>query len=93
MRAHWERARDPAFGRQERFDTMADALHRAAALWEANRPGELAEHLAATYGNNEVFWQVVQAISDILPEGDKERQVMQGLLYGRRSYQAQGRLF
>lgn len=50
-----------------------------------NRQKELAEHLAKTYGANETFWQVAQAISEVLPEGDKEKQALQGLLYGRRA--------
>lgn len=67
---------------------MIEALHRAVALWAANRTAELQEHLAETYGANEVFWQVAQAISEVLPDGDKEKQALQGLLYGRRSHAA-----
>ncbi len=95
VRTPQERARDASFERRERFDTMIDALHRAAALWEGNHLKELDEHLAMTYGNNEAFWQVAQAISDVLPEGDKEKQILQGLLYGRKRYQdqVQKRLF
>ena len=86
VRAPHERARDPRFASRTEFRTMVDALHRAAALWAENRIAELEEHLAATYGENEPFWQVVQAISDVLPEGDRERQMLQGLLYGRHHY-------
>jgi hypothetical protein len=67
---------------------MVDALHWAAALWMAGRATELREHLAATYGGNEVFWQVVQALSEVLMEGDKERQILQGLLYHHRQHYA-----
>jgi len=87
-----ERARDDRFARQDRFTTMIDALHRAVALWERNRTKELAEHLAETYGGNEVFWQVAQAISEALPDGDKEKQALQGLLYGRKSYGSERKL-
>jgi len=86
VRAPHERARDPRFVSRTDFRTMVDALHQAAALWAENRIAELEEHLAATYGENEAFWQVVQAISDVLPEGDRERQMLQGLLYGRHHY-------
>lgn len=86
VRAPHERARDPRFAARTEFRTMVDALHRAAALWAENRISELQEHLAATYGGNEAFWQVVQAVSDVLPQGDKERAVLQGLLYGRQHY-------
>jgi hypothetical protein len=30
---------------------------------------------------------VAQAISEVLPPGDKEKQMLQGFLYGRKSYQ------
>jgi SAM-dependent methyltransferase len=86
VRAPHERVRDPRFVSRTDFRTMVDALHQAAALWAENRIAELEEHLAATYGENEAFWQVVQAISDVLPEGDRERQMLQGLLYGRHHY-------
>jgi hypothetical protein len=29
---------------------------------------------------------VAQAISDVLPDGDKDKQMLQGFLYGRESY-------
>ncbi len=65
---------------------MIDALHRAVAFWERNEQKKLNEHLSQTYGGNEAFWQVAQAIAEVLPEGDKERQLVQGLLYGRKRY-------
>jgi len=47
----------------------------------------LAELLEESgYGQTEVFWQVAQAISEILPHGDKEKQLLQGFLYGKQSY-------
>ncbi|MGB9872291.1 MAG: LAGLIDADG family homing endonuclease [Anaerolineae bacterium] len=93
VRAPHERARDPRFvARMEGQSaapsrpTMVDALHWAAVLWAENRIAELQDYLAATYGENEAFWQVVQAVGDVLPEGDRERQLLQGLLYGRQHY-------
>jgi len=68
------------------FTTMVDALHYAAWLWNENQGQRLKEHLATTYGANETFWQVAQAIAEVLPDGDKERQLLQGLLAGRRGY-------
>jgi adenine-specific DNA methylase len=81
-----ERARDAHFERRTQFDTMVDALQRAGILWERNRREELVDHLDRTYGANEVFWQVAQAVSEVLPEGDKEKQILQGLLYSRKSH-------
>ncbi len=86
-----ERARDERFTRTVHFTTMVDALQYAAWLWSENQGQRLKEHLALTYGGNEAFWQVAQAIAEVLPEGDKERQMLQGLLYGRRGYVDPGR--
>jgi putative DNA methylase len=82
-----ERAKSTRFQRQELFKTMIDALHYALWLWHENDQKKLQEHLTMTYGGNETFWQVAQAISEVLPDGDKEKQLLQGLLYGRSSYQ------
>jgi hypothetical protein len=82
-----ERAKSTRFQRQEVFKTMIDALHYALWLWHENDQKKLQEHLTMTYGGNETFWQVAQAISEVLPDGDKEKQLLQGLLYGRSSYQ------
>jgi adenine-specific DNA methylase len=73
---------------KNQFTTMIDALQYAAWLWSRNDQKKLKEHLAANYGGNEVFWQVAQGIAEVLPEGDKEKQVLQGLLYGRKGYAA-----
>jgi adenine-specific DNA methylase len=81
-----ERGKDLAGKNQ--FTTMIDALQYAAWLWSRNDQKKLKEHLAANYGGNEVFWQVAQGIAEVLPEGDKEKQVLQGLLYGRKGYAA-----
>jgi adenine-specific DNA methylase len=81
-----ERAGDERFAQQEEFATMIEALQRACLLWERSRTKELDEHLSATFGANEAFWQVAQAISEVLPDGDKEKQLLQGLLYGRKRY-------
>jgi hypothetical protein len=80
-----ERARSANFARRTEFETMIDALHYAVWLWDQNERKRLQDHLSATYGSSETFWQVAQAIAEVLPEGDKEKQLLQGLLYGRRS--------
>ncbi|MCS7137243.1 MAG: hypothetical protein NZ941_02610 [Candidatus Caldarchaeum sp.] len=84
--SHEERAKDSRFEKKEHFDTIVDALHRALILWEKNRQKELTEHLTRTYGKNEMFWLVAQAISEVLPQGDREKQALQGLLYGKKTY-------
>lgn len=66
---------------------LIDVLHACLLYWEQNDRKAIAEVLSKT-GNrdNNAFWQVAQAISDVLPEGDKEKQMLQGFLYGRESY-------
>lgn len=73
--------------RVERPTTQVDVLHRACYLWDRYRIDELTGLLAAT-GNlrNEQFWRVAQALAEVLPNGDKEKQLLQGLLYGREMY-------
>ncbi len=83
-----ERARDARFLERERYATLVDALHKACWLWENNQRRALAEHLALNRGNDETFWRVAQAISDVLPSGDKEKQLLQGLLQTRRGSSA-----
>jgi len=38
------------------------------------------------YLKNDAFWRVAQSISEVLPEGDKEKQMLQGFLYGKEGY-------
>lgn len=95
-----ERAKDKHFTEVKRFDSMIDALHYALWLWNCNDQKKLQEHLSTTYGTNETFWQVAQAIAEVLPDGDKEKQLLQGLLYGQKTHSlkpkeqiSQGRLW
>ena len=91
-----DREKDAKFMRQENFRTMVDALHRAMLYWERSEREKLKEHLSRTYGGNDAFWQVAQAIAEVLPEGDKEKQLLQGLLYGHKTKAVEpstGRLF
>jgi len=74
-----ERARDERFMERERYNTLVDALHKASLLWEQNHREALGQHLAQ-YASGDTFWRVAQAISDVLPEGDREKQLLQGLL-------------
>jgi len=60
---------------------LIDALHKACLLWHAERGKELENFLSSTgYLNNPVFWETVQALSELLPSGDKEKMMIQGLL-------------
>jgi adenine-specific DNA methylase len=74
---------------RESGEPMIDVLHRCLLLWERGDRKAIGELLMRTgYGGRDIFWQVAQAISEVLPEGNKERQLLQGFLYGRREYEA-----
>ncbi|MCL0078597.1 DUF1156 domain-containing protein [Dehalococcoidia bacterium] len=82
-----DRARDETFVKKDKFTTIVDALHKAVLYWEKGQKGKLAEFLGESgYGRKEAFWQVAQAISEVLPQGDKEKQLLQGFLYGKQGY-------
>jgi hypothetical protein len=55
----------------------------------------MAEFLTRSgQAQNPALWLVAQAVSEILPDGDKEKQLMQGLLNQKEQLaEAQGRLF
>ena len=42
-------------------------------------------------GRNNNLWLVAQAVSEILPDGDKEKQLMQGLLNQRDGLEEEAR--
>jgi adenine-specific DNA methylase len=70
------------------FENMVDILHACLILWEKNQRQKITVLLTDTGQlSNNAFWQVAQAISEVLPPGDKEKQMLQGFLYGRKSYQ------
>lgn len=90
--------RNTKFIERGEFKNMVDVLHACLILWERNDRKKITEILRMTgHLNNNTFWQVAQALSEVLPPGDEERQMLQGFLYGRESYQklasSQGELF
>jgi putative DNA methylase len=81
-----ERGRN--FLEKRKFESMIDVLHASLLYWEQNNRKAITELLEETGNqNNNAFWQVAQAISEVLPEGDKEKQMLQGFLYGREGYE------
>jgi putative DNA methylase len=82
-----ERAQNQAFLKKTKFTSMIDVLHYFLILWEKGEKEKIKEILNETgYARNEIFWQTAQALSEILPEGDKEKQLIQGFLYGKEEY-------
>ncbi|HZZ29151.1 MAG TPA: hypothetical protein VFE46_14230 [Pirellulales bacterium] len=76
--------------------SLIDVLHRLCVFREKNDSDGMGEFLGRSgQGNNPSLWLVAQAISEILPDGEKEKQLMQGLLNQKEQLEqaAQGRLF
>jgi adenine-specific DNA methylase len=66
--------------------SLIDVLHRLCALRDKGDTQGMAQCLGQSgHANNPTLWLVAQAISEILPDGDKEKQLMQGLLNHRES--------
>ena len=77
--------------------SLIDVLHRMCVFREKNDADGMVQFLGRSgQGNNPTLWLVAQAISEILPDGDKEKQLMQGLLNQKELLEqavGQGRLF
>lgn len=68
---------------------IIDVLHRACLLWEQGDRNALAEFLArAGYKDVPTFWTVAQALSEILSEGNKEKQLIQCFLNSREALES-----
>jgi adenine-specific DNA methylase len=64
--------------------SLIDVLHRMCAFREKGDTQGMAQFLGRSgHANNHSLWLIAQAISEILPDGDKEKQLMQGLLNQR----------
>jgi putative DNA methylase len=69
------------------INNMVDAMHKACQLWEKGKKVEITEMLGQTgYGQNPAFWQFCQAIAETLVNGNKEKQLLEGLLMDRDKY-------
>jgi adenine-specific DNA methylase len=74
--------------------SLIDVLHRMCVFRDKGDTEGMAEFLAHSgQGKNPTLWLVAQAVSEILPDGDKEKQLMQGLLNQREKLDQEPRLF
>lgn len=77
--------------------SLIDVLHRMCVFRDKGDTEGMAEFVARSgQARNPNLWVVAQAVSEILPDGDKEKQLMQGLLNQRESLEdvtRQKRLF
>lgn len=61
---------------------LIDILHRAELLWATNQQDALEEYLDDVLpGDRETLRRVAQALVDLLPRGDLEKQRLEGFLY------------
>jgi len=70
------------------LNSMVDAKHRACQLWRAGKKNQVQSLLSSTgYGKRPSFWVFCQAVAESLDNGNKEKQLLEGLLMGREEYQ------
>ena len=82
----FERSKDPSFMKQDKHVQIIDALQYSLILWEKGQRDKLQKYLDESgWSSNDVFRQYAQALSEVLPEGDKEKIALQGFLYGFKS--------
>lgn len=63
---------------------LIDVLHKTLLLWESSKREELIKLLSDSgFGKSEAFYRVAQAISETLPNENKEKKLLDGFLAGR----------
>ncbi len=70
-------------GRDGNAPSVIDVLHRAVMVWQNGDRRALAEYLAQhALGREEEVNAVAQALINVLPQGDRERQLLENYLQG-----------
>ena len=73
-------------GRDGAAPSVIDVLHKAVLVWQDGDRRALAEYLAQNaLGREEEVNAVAQALVNVLPQGDRERQLMENYLQGSTS--------
>lgn len=74
-------------GKVEKIKNMVDVMHNTVLLWEEGDREAINELLLKTgYGASGAFWQFCQAVAESLINGNKEKQLLEGLLMGKDNY-------
>ncbi|MEA3350886.1 MAG: DNA methylase, partial [Chloroflexota bacterium] len=74
-------------GEVKDVNNMVDAMHKACQFWEKGKKAEIAQLLGQSgYGQSGAFWQLCQAVAETLINGNKEKQLLEGLLIDRERY-------
>lgn len=70
-------------GRDGAAPAVIDVMHRAVLIWQEGDRRALAEYLAQhALGREEEVHAVAQALVNVLPQGDRERQLLENYLQG-----------
>lgn len=71
-------------GRDGSDAPLIDLVHRAALLWRAGDRVALANYITThAMGREDALRAVAQALVNVLPDGDRERQLLEGFLAGQ----------
>jgi putative DNA methylase len=73
----------------EEVHDMVDAMHLACQMWEDGRGDDQIGKMLAKHGYSQSpsFWQFCQGVSECLPDGNKEKQWLEGMLMSKDQYQ------
>jgi adenine-specific DNA methylase len=67
---------------------MVDAMHGACLMWSSGDKEAVGPMLAQYgYHQNPSFWQLCQGVAECLPNGNKEKQWLEGMLMSKDQYQ------
>jgi putative DNA methylase len=68
----------------ENSTELIDVLHRVLLLWKKSKSEEIVSVLRETgHGKSDLFYRVAQAISECLPNGNREKKLLEGFLAGK----------
>jgi len=74
----------------ENKDELIEVLHYVIKLWKEGKKDEMKKVLIETgWGNNDIFYRVAQAISEVLPNESKEKKLLDGFLSGKEKILAE----
>jgi adenine-specific DNA methylase len=69
----------------EGSNELIDVLHHVLVLWKKGKNDEILKVLKeSSFGKSDVFYRVAQAISESLPNGNKEKKLLEGFGQGKQ---------
>ncbi|MHA1150394.1 MAG: DUF1156 domain-containing protein [Promethearchaeota archaeon] len=67
----------------EKSEELIDIIHYLLLLWELERKDEMTEIISRVIGEEEIIYRISQAISQSLPNNNKEKKLIDGFLSGK----------